>query len=175
MTNQSDSPQDELPEEMVTPAEAPVSLEEQLAQAQADAAANLEGWQRTLAEFANARKRMERQRVEAHSYATTEVINKLLPVIDDFERALNNIPSAIGDNSWFDGLKLVYKKLTSILEGANIERIVTVGELFDPNFHEAILQESSDEYESGYIIRELQSGYKLGDRVIRPALVVVAA
>ena len=145
--------------------EAP-SLEAQLAEAKANAAANLEGWQRTLAEFANARKRMDKQRAEAYSTATADAASKLLPVIDDFDRAIDN---------WFEGLRLIQKKLASILENASIERIITVGQPFDPNVHEAILQEPSDEYESGIIIRELQSGYKVGDRVIRPALVCVAA
>lgn len=156
-------------------AAAPPTLEEQLAQAKAEAAANLDGWQRTLAEFANARKRMDKQRSEAYSHATASVVSKLLPVLDDFDRALANVPEAISSDSWFEGLRLVHKKMNGILEGANIERIATVGQPFDPNIHEAILQEPSDEYESGLIIRELQSGYKLGDRIIRPALVCVAA
>lgn len=154
--------------------EAP-SLEAQLAEAKANAAANLEGWQRTLAEFANARKRMDKQRAEAYSTATADAASKLLPVIDDFDRAIANVPPAIAADNWFEGLRLIQKKLASILENASIERIITVGQPFDPNVHEAILQEPSDEYESGIIIRELQSGYKVGDRVIRPALVCVAA
>ena len=161
--------------ESVSAPEAPLSLEEQLEKAKSDAAANLEGWQRARAEFANARKRMDRQLSEAYTNATADAVSKLLPVIDDFDRAFANVPEAIAKDSWFDGIRLVNKKLNSILENANIERINAVGQPFDPNFHEAILQEPSDEYESGVVIRELQSGYKLGDRVIRPVLVVVAA
>lgn len=165
-------PQEE-PTEQTEPT--PPTLEEQLNQAKADAAANLEGWQRTLAEFANARKRMDKQRTEVYATATADAVSKLLPVIDDFDRALTNVPPTIAEHSWFEGLRLVHKKLNGILEGANIERINTVGQPFDPNVHEAILQEPSDEHESGIIVRELQSGYKVGDRVIRPALVCVAA
>lgn len=182
--NDETEPQ-EVPEEIIegsaapteTTAEAatPPTLEEQLAQAKAEAAANLDGWQRTLAEFANARKRMDKQRIEARSHATAEVVSKILPVLDDFDRALANVPETISSDSWFEGLRLVHKKLNGILEGANIERIPTIGEPFDPKIHEAILQEPSEQYESGLIIRELQSGYKLGDRIIRPALVCVAA
>lgn len=152
-----------------------LSLEMQLAEAKAAAAANLDGWQRTLAEFANARKRMDRQRAEAYTGATADAASKLLPVIDDFDRAMANVPPTIATDGWFEGLRLIQKKLTGILENANIERIATVGQPFDPNVHEAILQEPSDAHESGIIIRELQSGYKVGDRVIRPALVCIAA
>ena len=164
------------PEAEATPeAAAPLSLEEQLEKAQADAAANLDGWQRARAEFANARRRMDKQLAEAYSSATADVVSRLLPVIDDFDRALANVPETVAKDGWFDGIRLVNKKLNSILENANIERISSVGKPFDPNVHEAILQEPSDEYESGIIVRELQSGYKAGERVIRPALVVVAA
>lgn len=173
MSNEKEIIEEPTPTPEAT-AEAP-SLEDQLAEAKATAAANLEGWQRTLAEFANARKRMDKQRAEAYTSATADAASKLLPIIDDFDRAIANVPSTIATDGWFEGLRLIQKKLTGILENANIERIATVGQPFDPNVHEAILQEPSDEHESGIIIRELQSGYKVGDRVIRPALVCVAA
>lgn len=166
----------ETPAPETAPEEAaPLSLEEQLEKAKADAAANLDGWQRARAEFANARRRMDKQLSEAYTNATADVVSRLLPVIDDFDRALANVPETVAQDGWFDGIRLVSKKLNSILENANIERIGSIGTPFDPNIHEAILQEPSDEHESGVVIRELQSGYKVGERVIRPALVVVAA
>lgn len=152
-----------------------LSLEEQLAAAESQAAEYLEGWQRARAEFANARKRLEKSRVEARRNATVEVLSKLLPILDDFGRALDNVPETIAGDSWFDGVALVHRKLQGILEEENIERIEAVGAPFDPNYHEAVLQEESDQYESGIIVKELQSGYRLGERVIRPAMVVVAA
>ncbi|HSM56377.1 MAG TPA: nucleotide exchange factor GrpE [Candidatus Sulfomarinibacteraceae bacterium] len=151
------------------------SLEERLQEAEAQAAEYLEGWQRARAEFANARKRLERERSEARRNATVDVVSKLLPVMDDFERALENVPEHIGEDSWFEGVALVYRKLASILEETQIERIKAVGQPFDPNVHEAVLQEESDDHESGTVIKELQSGYRLNERVIRPAMVVVAA
>jgi molecular chaperone GrpE len=151
------------------------TLEERLAQAEARAAEYLDGWQRERAEFANARKRLERSRAEARQNATIELIVGLLPVLDDFERALNNVPEVIAGDDWFNGVSLIYRKLQVILERENIERIASVGEPFDPNFHEAVLQEASDDYASGVVVRELQSGYRLDNRVIRPAMVVVAA
>lgn len=165
----------ETPAPETAPEEAaPLSLEEQLEKAKADAAANLDGWQRARAEFANARRRMDKQLSEAYTNATADVVSRLLPVIDDFDRALANVPETVAQDGWFDGIRLVSKKLNGILENANIERIGSIGTPFDPNIHEAILQEPSDEHESGVVIRELQSGYKVGERVIRPALVVVA-
>jgi molecular chaperone GrpE len=154
--------------------EEPLSLEEQLVAAQAEAAKNLDGWMRAQAEFANARKRMERQRAEIYVNATTDIATKLIPVLDDFARALDNVPAEIAESSWFEGVQLVQRKLITILEGMNVTPIEAVGQPFDPKYHEALSQEESDEFESGVVTRELQKGYKVGDRVIRPALVYVA-
>ncbi len=151
-----------------------LTVEEQLEAAQAEAAKNLEGQQRAMADLANARKRFERQTQQSYTNATIEVVGKLLPVMDDFDRALENVPAEISENSWFEGLGGVMRKMTRILEGINAERIPAVGEVFDPNIHEALSTEPSDEYESGVVTRELQGGYRIGDRVIRPALVYVA-
>ncbi|HZD10118.1 MAG TPA: nucleotide exchange factor GrpE [Candidatus Binatia bacterium] len=152
-----------------------LTIEEQLANAEARAAEYLEGWQRARAEFSNARKRMDRDRAEARRNATIEVVSRLLPILDDFERALDSVPEEVAANTWFEGVALVYRKLRSILETVDIERIEALGQPFDPNLHEAVLQEESDEHESGIVIKELQKGYRLNDRVIRPAMVVVAA
>ncbi len=167
--------QDAVDEEKEGEADADLSLEERLAEAEARAAEYLEGWQRARAEFANARKRMERDRAEARRNATIEVVSSLLPILDDFERALESVPQEVASNNWFEGVALVHRKLRSILDNVDIERIEAVGQPFDPNYHEAVLQEESDEYESGIVIKELQTGYRLNDRVIRPAMVVVAA
>ena len=150
------------------------TIEEQLAAAQAESAKNLDGWQRALADLSNARKRFDRQTQLSFTNATVDVVGKLLPVMDDFDRALQNVPEEIADNSWFEGLDGVMRKMDRILESIKAERIPSVGEPFDPNVHEALSTEPSDEYESGVITRELQGGYRIGDRVIRPALVYVA-
>ncbi len=150
------------------------SLEEQLAAAQAEAARNLDGWQRTQAEFANARKRFERQRAETFANANIELVGKLLPLIDDFERALESVPEEERNDPWVSGIALVYRKMLAMLDDLNVQVIPSVGEPFDPNYHEALTQEPSDKYESGVVVREARRGYQLGDRVIRPALVSVA-
>jgi molecular chaperone GrpE len=152
----------------------PLSLEEQLAAAQAEVARNLDGWQRTQAEFANARKRFDKQWAEAHTNATANVIAKVIPIIDDFDRAMGTVPTAVAEDSWFEGIQLVHRKLNTILEHFNVITIEAVGQTFDPTQHEALMQEPSDEYESGTVTRELQKGYRVGERIIRPALVYVA-
>ena len=159
-------------EEVEEPRE--LTLEEQLEAAQLEAAKNLEGQQRAMADLANARKRFDRQTLQSYQNATIDVVGKLLPVMDDFDRALENVPAEIAENSWFEGLGGVMRKMNRILENINAERIPAVGEVFDPNVHEALSTEPSDEYESGVVTRELQGGYRIGDRVIRPALVYVA-
>lgn len=150
------------------------SLEEQLEAAQAEAARNLDGWQRTQAEFANARKRFEKQRADTYVDANVELVAKLLPLLDDFERALETVPASALDDPWVTGIKLVHRKMLSVLEEMNVWPVAVAGELFDPNYHEALSQEPSDEHESGTIVRELRRGYRMGDRVIRPSLVTVA-
>ena len=161
-------------ETAVSETDEPLSVEEQLAAAQAEAARNLDGWQRTQAEFANARKRFDKQRADANANATANVIAKVVPVIDDFDRALENVPTAVAEDSWFEGIQLVHRKLNTILEHFNVVPIEAVGQAFDPNLHEALMQEPSDDYESGVVTRELQRGYCVGERVIRPSLVYVA-
>ncbi len=156
------------------PVEPTFSLEEQLALAQAEAARNLDGWQRTQAEFANARKRFEKQRVETYVNANAELVSKLVPLLDDFERALETVPAESRANPWVAGVELVYRKMQAILEEMNVQVIPAVGEPFDPNLHEALSQEVSDQFASGTVVREMRRGYRLGERVIRPSLVTVA-
>ena len=160
--------------EAAPPPDTAQTLEEQLAAAQSEAARNLDGWQRTQAEFANARKRFEKQRAETYANANIDLVSKLLPLIDDFERALDSVPESEQSDPWIAGVSLVYRKMLAVLEEMNVQTIPSVGETFDPNQHEALTQEPSDEFASGVVVREMRRGYRLGDRVIRPALVSVA-
>jgi len=155
--------------------EVELSLEEQLAEAEARAAEYLDGWQRARAEFANARKRLERQSSQAYSGAAVDFARQLLPVLDDFDRAISNVPESVKIEGWFEGVILIQRKVNGILEQMNVDRIDAVGEPFDPNFHEALALLDADGVESGIVIDELQVGYRLGDRVIRPSLVNVSA
>jgi len=156
-------------------AEQEPSIEDQLKEAEAKAAEYLDGWQRARAEFANARKRLERGRVEAHSAATVDVVSKLLPIVDDLGRALQNAPPEIVEDPWFEGLDLVNRKLGSMLESMDVRAIEALGQPFDPNYHEALSLREAEDVESGIVIEELQTGYRIGDKVIRPSLVNVSA
>jgi molecular chaperone GrpE len=100
-----------------------------------------------------------------------DIIKRMLPVLDDLQRSLAHRPE--GD-SWADGMELIARKFRSVLEAEGVKRIEATGQLFDPNFHEAISSEPNDEVESGHIIEVVQNGYLLGERVIRPAMVRVA-
>lgn len=126
---------------------------------------------RLQAEFQNYRKRIERDNELTYVSLKGDIVKKILPVLDDLERALQN--RSEGD-AWANGIELVARKFQSILENEGIKRIEAVGTEFDPNFHEAISHEPADGVQSGHVIGVVQNGYMIGERVIRPALVRVA-
>ncbi len=147
------------------------SLKQSLAEVQATAAQNLDGWQRSVAEFQNYKKRIERDRELDQAAMKGDLIKKVLPVLDDLERALQNRPT---EDAWTNGIDLIQRKLQSILEAEGARRIEAQGEAFDPRFHEAISYEPVDGVESGHVLEVVQNGYMIGERVIRPAMVRVA-
>ena len=150
-------------------------LMEQLNQAQAQAAEYLDGWQRARAEFANYKRRTEAERIELSATAGADVLMRVLPAIDDFDRAANTLPDDLKDHAWINGVMLIHRKLLNTLDASNVKPIVVQpGDTFDPTIHEAITHEDSDQFSSGQIIAELQRGYKMGERVLRPAMVRVA-
>ena len=151
------------------------TLQAALEENEAKAAEYLDGWQRARAEFANYKKRMERERDQLRQNLKGDLVKQYLPVIDDLERALKDRPQDGDGASWADGIELTYRKLLSILETEGVALMQSEGELFDPNRHEAIAQTPSEDHESGQIIEVLQQGYLIGDRVLRPAMVRVAA
>ena len=159
-----------------------IPLEERLALTQAaleasevKAAEYLEGWQRAQAEFTNYRKRQERERELMRFEAVGRVVKRYLPIVDDMQRALRDRPLEGEGAAWAEGVELIYRKLMSILEVEGVTIIEAEGQMFDPNLHEAVVQSESDEHESGIVIEVLQTGYKMGERVLRPAMVRVAA
>jgi molecular chaperone GrpE len=134
----------------------------------------LDGWQRERAEFANYKKRMERERAQLHHNIVGDVIRKYLDIVDDLERALQNRPTEGEGASWAEGIELIYRKLLTALETEGVQPMQVEGQQFDPNWHEAISQEPNDEYESGQIIEVVRNGYLIGERVLRPAAVRIA-
>jgi molecular chaperone GrpE len=134
----------------------------------------LDGWQRSRAEFANYKKRQEREQGLVYQNAAGAIIKRYLEVLDDLERALKNRPQEGDGAAWAEGIELIYRKLSAILEVEGVTAMRTEGQLFDPNLHEAISQEKNDHYESGQIIEVIKQGYMIGERVLRPALVRIA-
>ncbi len=151
-----------------------LDLPAQLAQARAQAEEYLEGWQRARAEFMNYRKRVEREREEVFQQATMNLLKQLLPIVDDMERAVENIPEDIANHSWAQGVVLIGQKFQALLDSSGLKEINAVGEPFDPTRHEAIGTDDCDNFESGHITEVLQKGYVYGDKVLRSALVRVA-
>jgi molecular chaperone GrpE len=147
------------------------ALQAQLAEAESKVSEYKDGWARSQAEFQNYKKRIERDNELTYASMKGDIIKKVLPALDDLERALQNRPV---DDSWASGIELIARKLQNILESEGVKRIEAKGAAFDPNFHEAITHEPSEEVESEHVIDVVQNGYMLGERVIRPALVRVA-
>lgn len=129
---------------------------------------------RSHAELENFRKRSQRELVDERRYAVVPFARDLLAVVDNLERAIEVAEKSPDGSALLDGVKLVADQLESVLQSHQCVRIETVGTPFDPNFHQAIAQEPSDEHPAGVITRETQAGYKLHDRVIRPAQVFVS-
>jgi molecular chaperone GrpE len=153
-----------------------VSIEKLLSEleaAQNQALEYLDGWQRARADYANYRKRMERDQVLANQTATGNIIKRFLEILDDLDRALLNRPTEGEGATWAAGIELIQRKFNNILETEGVKPIQAEGEYFDPNQHEAISQEENPDLESGQIIATVQQGYLYGDRVLRPARVRV--
>lgn len=129
---------------------------------------------RTLAEFQNFRKRSREEQDQTRKYATESLATSLIPVLDNFERALAAIDAGASAESIAEGIRMVEKQLRSVLESVNVTQIPALGAHFDPNHHEAIGTEESAEHEPGTVTEVVSSGYKMHDRVIRAARVKVA-
>ncbi len=147
------------------------SVKKQLADAASRTSDYKDSWLRTQADFQNYKKRIERDNEMMYLSMKGDIVKKVLPALDDLERALQN--RRPGD-PWADGIELIARKLQNMLESEGVKKIEALGKEFDPNFHEAISHEPADGVKSGHVIGVVQNGYMLGERVIRPALVRVA-
>lgn len=148
------------------------TLEEQLASAQAEAERFRENWQRSHAEFLNYKRRTESERAEMAAFASAAVITKLLPIIDDFDLAVANVPADQRETPWVEGIALIQRKLLRLLESEGILPIEAQDQPFDPNLHEAVAVDN-DAGDPHHVVQELRRGYRLGERVLRPTLVRV--
>ena len=128
---------------------------------------------RTAAEFDNYRKRVDRERRELSEFAASDVLLEMLPIVDNFERALQAPPGPEGD-AFRKGVELIHKQMLDLMRKRGVTPIETVGADFDPRVHQAVIHEASDEHREGEVMQELQRGYMLGERLLRPAMVKVA-
>jgi molecular chaperone GrpE len=150
-------------------------LENRLKECQIQTDNYLDQWRRTAAEFANYKKRAERENAEATRFCNAALITRLLPVLDDIDRAFVNLPDDLAGNPWVEGMMLVQRKFHSIFEQEGVQEIKTEEQMFDPVLHEAVTHESNDSVPEGYVLGEVEKGYRLNDRVLRPAKVRVSA
>ena len=151
------------------------ALRNELEQAHAKEAEYLDGWQRARAELSNARKRFQREQQQSYTNAKADVLCRLLPIVDDLERAFETLPDDLSGHGWVEGIRLVQCKAQGFLEQEGVVAIDAVGREFDPFLHQAVTHEPSDEVPEGHIIAQMQRGYSLGDRVLRPCMVRVSS
>ena len=128
---------------------------------------------RQLAEFENFRKRTDKEKEQMFETGAKSVLEKILPVVDNFERGLSNIKPEEENDPHVEGMRMIYKQLMTELEKLEVRPIEAVGCEFNPDFHNAIMQVASDEYESGFVAQELQKGYMYRDSVLRHSMVAV--
>lgn len=150
------------------------NLQKELEKSRSQAASYFEGWQRERADFVNYKKRIDRDSAQVYQNSLVSVLKKYLVILDDLDRALKTRPTVGEGVAWSDGIELILRKLTNLLENEGVSRMETGNDVFDPNRHEAVTYEDSPAHQSGQIIEIIQPGYLLGDRVIRPAQVRVA-
>ena len=129
-------------------------------------------YMRLMADFQNQKKRFDKEKADIHQYANEKIVKNLLEVLDNFERALDATKDA--DPNLHEGMELIFKQLMAALEKAGVAEIKALGEEFDPNFHNAVMMEETDEYESNKVSEVMQKGYTLNSKVIRPSMVKVA-
>ena len=163
-------------EELVTLSKADYdALNSALEEAKKKEQDNLEGWQRERADFSNYKKRIERDQENAKNSFKADVLKAFLPVLDDLELAYSHRPEDGEAASWAQGIELIIRKFHSLLENNGLKQIeVKAGDKLDPNIHMAVSSEDSEEFGSEEIIEVLQNGYRIGDKIIRPAIVRVA-
>lgn len=160
----------EFEEELKTTSE----LEAQLAEAKKQSDEYLDNWRRMTAEFQNFKRRAEKDKADYGQYANQRLLKRMLDVMDSFDAGFKTMPAALKTEPWVEGMRAVERQMLQILEQEGVTPIEAQDKDFDPNFHEAISYEPAEGAREGQILDELQRGYKLQDRVLRPARVKVA-
>jgi len=151
------------------------ALLEELEETKKKEAEYLDGWQRARAELSNARKRFQREQEQAYANARADLLVRVLPVVDDFERALATLPKEAEEEPWVGGIRLIWRKFETLLQQEGVAPIEAVGQEFDPYLHQAVTHEPSETVPEGHIIDEMQKGYQMDGRVLRPSIVRVSS
>lgn len=157
------------------PQEAAPSLGQQLAEAERQKQTCLDSLLRAQADFVNYKRRAAQEHAEGRMAATGEMLEALVPILDDVGRALESAPAELAEQPWVQGIHLVARQLTTTLQRLGVRQIGSAGEPFDPHWHEAVMTEGRSDVPEGTVVRVTRPGYALGERVLRPAEVVVAA
>ena len=126
-----------------------------------------------MAEFENFRKRTEKEKTQMYEVGAKSIIEKILPVVDNFERGLAAVPEEQKNDAFVDGMDKIYKQMMTVFAELDVKPIEAVGKEFDPEYHNAVMQVESEEYESGIVAQELQKGYMYRDSVVRHSMVAV--
>jgi molecular chaperone GrpE len=146
------------------------TMEEQLAAEREKAEQYYKNWQRSAADFINFKRRIEQERGEQARFANAAVVINILPVFDDLERAVETVDANLAGLNWVQGVVAIHKKFWNMLEAMGVNRIPAEGEMFDPAVHEALARQPGAENK---VLHVVQNGYRLGDKVVRPAMVIV--
>ena len=149
-------------------------MQQELETARSENAAAADMMLRLAAEMDNYKKRVLKEREALIKYGCQGVVQELLPILDNFERAIESASKSKNFGSFLEGVEMIFRQMNDALERKGITRIDAVGEIFDPNIHEAVMQVASEEHPENTVVEELQKGYMLHDRVIRPAMVTVS-
>ncbi len=157
------------PEAQVSPV-----TQEAFDELQARAKDYLDGWQRARADFTNYKKRVDSQMQDSYQNASADVLKSLLPIVDDFDRAIVNVPADLAENPWVTGTSMIQRKLAKLLDDFGVKTVDPKGQPFDPNRDEAVGVDDESDAPSGTVTETLVKGYKVGDRILRPAMVRVA-
>jgi molecular chaperone GrpE len=164
---------EEVQEEMESASTYTVEGEE-LEQLRKQADENYQRYLRTQADFDNFRRRARQEKEDLAKYASQKLVESLVPIIDNFDRALQSSKETQDFDGLVKGIDMVFRQFEGVLQTEGVKQIESVGQPFNPEFHQAIMQVETDEYEEGIVVEELQKGYMLNDRVIRPAMVKVS-
>lgn len=149
-------------------------LEAQLAEEKKKSEEFMDNWRRTAAEFQNFKRRAEKDKADYAQYANQRLLKRVLDVLDSFDAGFKNVPAQFENQPWVEGMRAVERQLLQILEQEGVTPIDSQGQEFDPNFHEAVMYEPAEGAREGQILDELQRGFKIHDRVLRPTRVKVA-